>query len=373
MYAWDDPVNLMDPSGEMAEGPRIPLPDSSGWQRLAPTDTGGYADVFGRVGGVVGQNSQGSSRGSSSAGDAGRVLGGTAAGVADVVRGPTADEVHDAQVRYRSTPEYVAQRTAEVTQRVHADVCGTAEHLPPVAPVPAPMSGVFGNGIGPLFFAWALPVAVAGLAGVLLPLGLLIWWLVDPESFAGFWGGVGEGISDFFGWLGEQNRKLNAEVVTAILTWLYQADIDMNKALDSAVDAVDDILDDILPTPGKEPEPGESGSGGKPPITPPGSINLPDPDDKDWGDWPKQDPQRSNCEQVAREIQQRIGGEIHRITPKEAIYLPESANNQGDTWFYHEVVVKNGRVYDGTTGPKGMSIADYKALFNDPDWVNWGF
>src|SRR5262245_4385515 len=35
-------------------------------------------------------------------------------------------------------------------------------------------------------------------------------------------------------------------------------------------------------------------------------------------------------------------------------------------WAYHEVVVKDGRVYDAFTGHQGLPIAEYKALWDTP-------
>jgi len=90
--------------------------------------------------------------------------------------------------------------------------------------------------------------------------------------------------------------------------------------------------------------------------------------------WPRQDPNIGNCESVAREIQRQSGGEMLRITPKEGDYLGDSTNHIGrQPWSYHVVVVKDGRVFDGTTGPQGMLIADYKAMFKFAVDLSWGF
>jgi len=42
-------------------------------------------------------------------------------------------------------------------------------------------------------------------------------------------------------------------------------------------------------------------------------------------------------------------------------------------WKYHEVVVKEGRVYDAFTGHKGMPIEEYKALWQYAEAINFGF
>lgn len=78
------------------------------------------------------------------------------------------------------------------------------------------------------------------------------------------------------------------------------------------------------------------------------------------------------CEAIARQIQQHIGGDIVRITPNGA---PTLGGFRGKNWgwSYHDVVVKNGRVYDLTTGHAGMSIADYKRLWQYSDALSFGF
>jgi hypothetical protein len=67
-----------------------------------------------------------------------------------------------------------------------------------------------------------------------------------------------------------------------------------------------------------------------------------------------------------------VGGNIVRITPKNARYL---GGFRGKTWNWghHEVVVRDGRVYDITTGHQGLSIAEYKKLWQYPDGINFGF
>jgi hypothetical protein len=42
-------------------------------------------------------------------------------------------------------------------------------------------------------------------------------------------------------------------------------------------------------------------------------------------------------------------------------------------WAYHEVVVKDGRVFDLTTGHKGLSIDEYKQLWQYFDAIDSGF
>ena len=42
-------------------------------------------------------------------------------------------------------------------------------------------------------------------------------------------------------------------------------------------------------------------------------------------------------------------------------------------WYYHDVVVKNGRVYDAFTGHQGMAINEYKKLWQFADSIKFGF
>lgn len=42
-------------------------------------------------------------------------------------------------------------------------------------------------------------------------------------------------------------------------------------------------------------------------------------------------------------------------------------------WFYHEVVVKDGRVYNTLTGPNGLPIDDSKNEWEHSDAINFGF
>ncbi|MGH9120414.1 MAG: RHS repeat-associated core domain-containing protein, partial [Acidimicrobiales bacterium] len=76
-------------------------------------------------------------------------------------------------------------------------------------------------------------------------------------------------------------------------------------------------------------------------------------------DWPVQE--GSNCVECAKEIQKKIGGEIETIEPPEgARFLGPSTNNpEGPPWNFHTFVVKNGRAFDGPTGPQGMPLNEY--------------
>jgi hypothetical protein len=42
-------------------------------------------------------------------------------------------------------------------------------------------------------------------------------------------------------------------------------------------------------------------------------------------------------------------------------------------WAYHEVVVRDGRVYDAFTGHQGLTIGAYKALWTEHGAINFSF
>jgi RHS repeat-associated protein len=80
----------------------------------------------------------------------------------------------------------------------------------------------------------------------------------------------------------------------------------------------------------------------------------------------------SGCEAVARQIQGHVGGEVVRIIPADAPMLGGfRGKNWG--WSHHEVVVKDGRVYDLTTGHRGLPTEEYKNLWQYRGSINFGF
>jgi hypothetical protein len=73
-----------------------------------------------------------------------------------------------------------------------------------------------------------------------------------------------------------------------------------------------------------------------------------------------------NCRQVATALQSEFGGEILQITSKytpliEAIH-PVTGEAIGG-WSWHMANIRNGIVYDGLTGLKGMALEQYQKLF----------
>ncbi|WP_329404853.1 polymorphic toxin-type HINT domain-containing protein [Streptomyces melanogenes] len=73
------------------------------------------------------------------------------------------------------------------------------------------------------------------------------------------------------------------------------------------------------------------------------------------------------CEKVADHIQSVIGGDIMRITDRYG--APHLGKYRGivSGWNYHDVVVKEGRVFDATTGRRGEPIDQYRENFEYGD------
>ncbi len=95
---------------------------------------------------------------------------------------------------------------------------------------------------------------------------------------------------------------------------------------------------------------------------------------------------QSGCETAARTIQRAIGGEIRTIKPPGPVdrlvlgrvkdskgVFRNPAGDKARGWSTHQVVVKDGRVYDRLTGPKGQSIKSYKARWEEADAIHFGF
>ena len=53
-------------------------------------------------------------------------------------------------------------------------------------------------------------------------------------------------------------------------------------------------------------------------------------------------------------------------------YLPKF-KGEYPIWQNHVVVIKDGRVYDAFTGSKGMTIDEYKKLWDGIFDINFGF
>jgi hypothetical protein len=81
----------------------------------------------------------------------------------------------------------------------------------------------------------------------------------------------------------------------------------------------------------------------------------------------------NGCEGVAKQIQKLIGGDIIRITSPIKNGPLGRFKNVNMKWSYHEVVVKDGRVYDAFTGHTGVPIDEYKKLWEFGDALLFGF
>jgi len=83
---------------------------------------------------------------------------------------------------------------------------------------------------------------------------------------------------------------------------------------------------------------------------------------------------RNGCEEVAAKIESMIGGEIRRIQAtdgRNGLLGRYRGANTG--WHHHEVVVKDGRVYDAFSGHEGVTIEEFKGLWQYPDGLDFGF
>jgi RHS repeat-associated protein len=91
---------------------------------------------------------------------------------------------------------------------------------------------------------------------------------------------------------------------------------------------------------------------------------------------------QTGCEDVARLIQQAIGGD-QKVIKGPGRYLGRVMNSAGKFvnpagdralgWNFHQVVVKDGKVYDALTGPNGLATSLYKQLWEFGDVLDFGF
>ncbi|MGH3736280.1 MAG: hypothetical protein ACRDT6_11765 [Micromonosporaceae bacterium] len=82
---------------------------------------------------------------------------------------------------------------------------------------------------------------------------------------------------------------------------------------------------------------------------------------------------KGGCEKVAAKIKSQIGGESHTIRPPSGARSLGKYRGYDTPWANHEVVVKDGRVYDAWTGRHGEPIAVYKSRWEYGDVLNFGF
>ncbi|MFD9946270.1 RHS repeat-associated core domain-containing protein [Nonomuraea sp. NPDC059023] len=88
-------------------------------------------------------------------------------------------------------------------------------------------------------------------------------------------------------------------------------------------------------------------------------------------DWKPADPDKicdsSGCEDVAKNIQRKIGGTRHRITDSDGAPFLGKYRGRDTGWGHHDVVVKNGRVYDAWTGRHGEPVDEYRGRWQYGD------
>ncbi|MCC9311876.1 hypothetical protein LN042_33260 [Kitasatospora sp. RB6PN24] len=75
----------------------------------------------------------------------------------------------------------------------------------------------------------------------------------------------------------------------------------------------------------------------------------------------------NGCEDVARSVQQSIGGTRMRITDRYGAPTLGKYRGQDSLWGHHDVVVKDDRVYDAWTGPGGEPMDVYRSQFEYGD------
>ncbi|MCL1989471.1 MAG: RHS repeat-associated core domain-containing protein, partial [Defluviitaleaceae bacterium] len=84
------------------------------------------------------------------------------------------------------------------------------------------------------------------------------------------------------------------------------------------------------------------------------------------------------CGSLATQVQAEIGGQFLTVTPNQSI-MPgadflgpvNSPHGTINNWKNHVAVVQDGMVFDAMTGPNGMPIAEYQAMFEYNDALNF--
>ncbi|MFJ9951267.1 hypothetical protein [Kitasatospora sp. NPDC091207] len=86
--------------------------------------------------------------------------------------------------------------------------------------------------------------------------------------------------------------------------------------------------------------------------------------------WPV--PNMNNCKECAKIIQEKIGGVIHHVKDSMgAPVLGPSVHDPAGRWDEHFVVIKDGTVFDGFTGSKGMSFDQYRKQWQYGEYLNF--
>ncbi|UUU31641.1 polymorphic toxin-type HINT domain-containing protein [Streptomyces sp. CA-210063] len=82
--------------------------------------------------------------------------------------------------------------------------------------------------------------------------------------------------------------------------------------------------------------------------------------------WPV--PSMDNCLECAQKIREKIGGNIYRMTDSYGARLGPSKRDPRGSWHEHFLVIKDGKAYDGFTGPEGMGVDAYRR-----QWDYWEY
>jgi hypothetical protein len=81
---------------------------------------------------------------------------------------------------------------------------------------------------------------------------------------------------------------------------------------------------------------------------------------------------KNGCEAVATKIQGFIGGDVYRVTDAYgAPSLGPLKNGHNPNWTHHDVVIKDGRVYDAFTGGGGLTIDEFRARFEYGEYLEF--
>ncbi|MFB9238252.1 RHS repeat-associated core domain-containing protein [Plantactinospora siamensis] len=82
-------------------------------------------------------------------------------------------------------------------------------------------------------------------------------------------------------------------------------------------------------------------------------------------------PDSTGCEDVAEDIQSRIGGQIYEAKPPTGASNLGPYRGQDSFWAKHEFVVKDGYAYDSWTGPQGEPLQSYMERFEWWDVIDF--
>ncbi|MGW1674671.1 hypothetical protein [Streptomyces sp. NPDC002324] len=89
--------------------------------------------------------------------------------------------------------------------------------------------------------------------------------------------------------------------------------------------------------------------------------------------WRPNDPSRitgsNGCEECAVEIQSKIGGDRMRITDSLGAPVLGKYRGRDTNWAHHDVVLREGRVYDAWTGRQGEPLEEYMSRWQYREYL----